>query len=245
MFEYIACSEKGNRGENNEDRVLVNNTVISEGVLSGKKDDEFIAVVCDGVGRTYGGEVAAGIVASGFKNYNVSAASVLSLSHHIQSINNCVRYEQKLTTKHSIMASTAAGILFWKNRYMIFNLGDTRIYEVKEDGIAQKTKDHTLAGEKARWFTDSSGKANHTLTGYFGGYGHACNPSIVRGEIQESERIFLLCSDGVYKRIPEEKLKMALMKHSSLMQKKRAILDLSIQNGSSDDKSLVLIRYRK
>lgn len=243
MIEYIACSRKGSRREKNEDRVMVNNTVIYEGVITGKDQDELIAVLCDGVGGTSGGEVAAEIVASGFKNYNISTASAYSLMHHIHKLNNTVLNQQKLQIKYRNMASTVAGIVFCNNRYLLFNLGDTRIYDVKSGLLSLKTRDHISGKEDHNYFEPSPESCQDALTCYIGGSGYACNPSIIRGSISEDERYFLLCSDGIYKNITEENLKKALAENNTLEQKKRAILNLSLQNGSTDDMSLVLIKY--
>ena len=43
--------------------------------------------------------------------------------------------------------------------------------------------------------------------------------------------------------IPEDVLRDVLLEGSTLEDKKRAILNLSNQSGSLDDKSLVIIRY--
>ena len=243
MIEYVACSAKGSKREKNEDRVMVNNTVISEGNIAGKENDEFIAVVCDGVGENNGGDVAAEIVTSGFKNYNISKASAYSLNRHIRNINGCVLNERRLKADHRDMASTAAGIMICKNQYLLFSLGDTRIYEMKRNSLSLKTKDHTLGSAGGNWLTVPQDIRQDALTSHMGGCGHACNPSIMRGSISEDETCFLLCSDGIYKKVPEEKLRDALLDDSTLEQKKRAIFKLSAQNGSTDDKSLVLIRY--
>lgn len=240
MFEYVASSVKGNGRDKNEDRIMVNNTVVSDGSISGVKEDDFIAVVCDGVGGRDGGEIAAEMVASGFVGYEVEKASAYSLNHHIQNINTSVINAQKQLPRYKNMASAAAGIMFWKNRFLLFNLGDTRIYEAKDNSILLKTKDHTLGTDRVE---ASHSIRRDALTRYIGGFGHACNPSIVRGCVSGDERCFLVCSDGIYKKIPDGVLGDILSDGSSLEDKKRVILNLSTQNGSTDDKSLVLVRY--
>ena len=240
MFEYIASSVKGSERTKNEDRVMVNNTVVSDGSISGVKENGFIAVVCDGVGGMVGGEIAAEMVASGFVGYDVEKASAYSLNHHLQKLNASVMDAQKHFPGYNSMASTAAGIMFWENRFLLFNLGDTRIYEAKDESIMLKTKDHTM-GEAD--MEKSLGVRRDALTRYIGGFGHACKPSIIRGCISGDESCFLVCSDGIHKKIPEDVLRDVLSDGSALEDKKRAIMSLSTQNGSTDDKSLVLVRY--
>ena len=240
MFEYIASSKKGSGRIKNEDRVMVNDTVVSDGSISGMKENGFIAVVCDAVGGTRGGEMAAEMVASGFVGYEVEKASAYSLNHHLQRLNASVMDAQKHLLGYNSMASTAAGIMFWKNRFLLFNLGDTRIYEAKDESILLKTKDHTM-GEAD--MEKSQGVRRDALTRYIGGFGRVCKPSIIRGCISGDESCFLVCSDGIHKKIPEDVLRDILSDGSTLEDKKRAIMSLSTQNGSTDDKSLVLVRY--
>ena len=240
MIEYFASTEKGSRRVKNEDRIMVNDAVVTEGLVCGSKENGFIGVVCDGVGGMGGGEVAAEMTASGFVGYEVDKASAYSLNHYIQEINESVVNAQKQILSCRNMASTVAGIMFWDNRFLAFNVGDTRIYEVKDNSLLLRTKNHTAGDEQSENHQEYQ---NNVLTRYIGGFGHACKPSITRGCVLGTESYFFICSDGVYKKIPEEKIISIFSDGSSLEEKGRAILNYVNQNGSTDDKSLVLIRY--
>lgn len=117
MFEYIASSKKGSGRIKNEDRVMVNDTVVSDGSISGMKENGFIAVVCDGVGGTGGGEIAAEMVASGFVGYEVEKASAYSLNHHLQRLNTSVMDAQKHLPGYNSMASTATASCFGRTDF--------------------------------------------------------------------------------------------------------------------------------
>lgn len=249
MFEYMAYTEKGSKRQCNEDRILISNTkgntILSEGLLNGETEGPFLALICDGAGGTNGGQIAAEIAAGGFIGFDIASASPLSLYSHIHSINDRIRDEQRCLNNCPLMAAAAAGIMFLENRFMLFHLGDSRIYEMQNGFLVQKTRDHTLACERGGWNTSASGPARNMLTRYFGGSGHARRSDIMKGFIKEDESLFLLCSDGVHQKIPVEALERIMADPSALEEKKRAIMNLSIQNGSADDKSLVLIQYRK
>lgn len=240
VFEYVASSEKGSRRNKNEDRIMINDTVVSEGVISGVREKSFITVICDGVGGIDGGEIAAEIVSSGFIEYDIDKASPFALNNHLKKLNALIIHEQKKRPEFKHMASTIAGIIIWDNRFLLFNLGDTRIYETKAGSVLLKSKDHTA---KIKCLEDDGCVQRECLTEYLGGYNHACNPNIIKGHLSDDEGCFLVCSDGIYKKISEDVLRDILLDNSSLEDKRRAILNLSIQNGSTDDKSIVLIRY--
>ena len=219
---------------------MVDNRLITGGLQTGKTEEEIIAVVCDGVGGTNGGEVAAQIAASGFIDFDVKNASAYTLIQHIHGLNSTIIDAQKQRCTNSNMASTAAGIMIWKNRYLMFNLGDTRIYEFCDNSFSQKTRDSVLEQNRVE-----NGQAirRKYLTSYLGGPGYSCKPDIIRGHISESESYFLICSDGLYKGISGNELSKALSKKNTLKQKLKDILSMSTQSGSTDDQSLVLIKY--
>ena len=95
LIEYIAYTCKGKKHEKNEDRIFVDNKIISEGTVSGLTEDGLVAVICDGVGGNAGGEIAAEIVANSFKDIDIPQMSVVSLNKHIQRTNREILEEQK------------------------------------------------------------------------------------------------------------------------------------------------------
>lgn len=240
MIDYLAYSMNGNGKVRNDDRILVNNTIVSEGEISGGMKDEMLAIICDGVGGTRGGGVAAERVVSMFMDYPIHSASGFSLTQHILSINKSIILEQKKNEMCSNMATTLAGIILFNNRYLVFNLGDTRIYEVKNNTLSVITRDHVLENTEE---SNCSIRGDRFLTSYIGGDNYACNPSIIKGVIGESERLFLICSDGIYKYISNRELREIMLNRCSLKQKTEAILKTTDQNESMDDRSIVLINY--
>ena len=67
-------------------------------------------------------------------------------------------------------------------------------------------------------------------------------PSIRRGLIEDRDTGFIVCSDGVYKTITAGDILAIMDTDRTINQKARAILDTSLQNGSTDDMSLLVIR---
>ena len=243
MIEYSAGSVRGRGSYENQDRIMVDDIVIYEGCLDGNAENEFSAVVCDGVGGTRGGAEAAEMVAMGFKDFDVCSASPFSVNKHLKGLNQMIVSEQKTDQNHHRMATTVAGLFLCGNRYMVFNLGDTHIYRVDDDSISLKSVDHTVKADPYR-LNVSDGKVNpDALTRYLGGSGLACNPAVSIGHLSEKEIYFVICSDGIYKKVEEESIKEIVLSEKKLGDKRKAIMDLSVQNGSVDDKSIVLVKY--
>lgn len=244
MVNYLAYTSKGGNHTKNEDRIFVNDDVISEGCLSASRDTDIIAGICDGVGSTKGGSFAAEIVASSFEKWDVSKTSALSISRHIHKINDKILLEQKSNLKMNNMATTLAGVVIYKDRYLIFNLGDTRIYTVSSNGeLSLKTRDHILSNSNMCVGTTKDNTSEDALVGYLGGEDFSCSPSICKGVFSEKVSTVFICSDGIYKSIPENKLKNIIANTKPLENKQKAILQLLHQNGFVDDISFVILDY--
>lgn len=232
MIEYIAYTKKGDRREKNEDRIFIDNRLLSEGTISGKAEDGLVAVVCDGVGGNAGGEIAAEIVANSFKDMDIPQMSVVSLNKHIQRTNREIMEEQEKHPNYKNMASTVAGMILWKKNYIIFNLGDSRVYDISEDTVKMKTKDHVIPELKGTGY----------ITHYIGGEGHSCHPYVLRGSFKEDSKSFFICSDGFYKSMHDEIKMESIHNNNFSIQQKRIILNNMVQNNPSDDLSFIYIQ---
>lgn len=85
------------------------------------------------------------------------------------------------------LGATISLLLIWKRRYMLFHLGDSRIYLCKRQKIKQLTKDH------------GSGKGLAKCLGSFGFQ----YPDMRFGHII-GECGLLLCTDGFYKKMDKK-----------------------------------------
>ncbi len=243
MIEYSACSLKGSERYTNEDCVVVDNRVVSESVINGSVDKGIAAVVCDGVGCSNGGEIASRIVATGFMNFDLVSTSASSLMSYISKLNSEVLQRQNQQEGTQDMATTATGIILWEDCYFVFNIGDSRTYEFCNNKLSLLTKDDTVENEDSYILKPTFSCKRDALTRYIGGVGCFCYPRVMRSFVVEKECIFLLCSDGVYSVLSAEEIEKALSDEESLEKKTKTLLNLAIQKGSTDDKSVVLIKY--
>ena len=235
MFRYIALSAKGKGRTTNGDRVMADNTVLSTACRAGTTEERFIGVVCDGVGSVIGGADAAELIAKSFEFLEVKDCCPRTISGRFHKLNQAMAIENKGDNAYC-MASTVAGIVMLNDRFLSFHLGDTRIYKWHRGNLALITRDHTT-----EQMIDRSQNTSSTITGYIGGLGYACFPTFRKGDA-ENGSAFLICSDGVYKSIPYNDIGSILGNTEiSVEQKGEAIMKLSLHNGSTDDRSLILI----
>ena len=217
MINYSAYTCKGIRKEANDDRILVDNMILSKASHSGKKKRALVSVVCDGVGSTTYAAETAEMIANSFIKFRADKSSPNILTRHLKRINEDIIEEQNQKNSGYSMASTVAGLIIYENSYLAFNLGDTRIYKMQSGDLSLISYDHTVRNENL--FNP---------------------PSFRRGNV-ENNSIFLLCSDGIYKSINEREIKDVLESEITLSRKTAELYRLAVKGGSTDDTSIVLI----
>lgn len=173
--------------------------------------------VLDGVGGAASGEVASKTAANKVMeylkdNYEVSSdikdnAEQVSLA--VKYANKCVYEMNKEHKSYKDMGTTIALLVSDGQMAYVATVGDTRIYEVKEDKIEQLTEDDTyvnalvkdgiISREEAKTHPDK-----HVLLKALG-----ITKSItfdVKRLYNTQGRRFLLCTDGLYACVSEEKM---------------------------------------
>ena len=235
MFRYCAYTEKGSKRKENEDRIMADKQVLTRDRLSGETGARFMAVVCDGVGGAGGGARAAELIVRSFEDFDVETCTPRAVSRNLHEVNRRIVREKNENPDNPGMASTVAGIVMKDHWYLSFNLGDTRIYQYCDGKLSVISTDHTAASELF-----CSGGCPDAITRYVGGGGYACIPSFRKGRAEQGS-IFLLCTDGIYKSVRDHQLRTILAGDDTIEEKERAILKLSLQDGSGDDRSLVLV----
>jgi len=188
-----------------------------------------LAVVCDGVGSLADGAFASGaavvMLGQWFDELETTLRIGLTIRDKVLDINSRIVEEARNSELNT--ASTLSALLLVESDYYIVHIGDSRIYSYDDEGLRRHTGDDVSA----------SGK----LTGYIGK-----NDEIM---LQYSEgtavgKVFLICSDGLYKRM-DEGLMALKMKNWNKRTKKEPVDSLPqyvIKQGEQDNITLALVR---
>lgn len=190
-----------------------------------------LAVVCDGVGSLENGSVASSLavqVLIDWLNQLTTTERIgLNLLDTVHDINQ--RVVQASIKNHIRTASTLSAILMSDGKYYIVHVGDSRIYSCSEEGFRQLTEDQTLNGK---------------LAVYLGR--HETIP-VVYGEGECIGKKFLLCSDGLYKKLDTGHLAKCCSqtdkKNINRMLKK--LVQAAVNNGEMDNISAALVVCEK
>jgi len=244
-MRIYAMTEKGEHSEN-EDRILINGNIISDGFFETESTEKTTICVADGVGGNNAGAVASSFVCEKLKNAgSIDKNSLIDINTQLL---------EKSTSDANLkgMATTLSGICIDDTNANIFHIGNTRIYVFQGSYIKQITEDHTSVnwlvktGKLSKKEAETYDRRNE-ITACFGGGNPALINSLVfeeRNEALSNTKRIVLTSDGVHEYVSIDELEDVL-KNDSLEPKSmyNEILSIAKANGSTDDKSIIII-YR-
>lgn len=219
-MQTVTFSQKGTKSDANEDACL---SLPSRGLF----------VVADGVGGGPSGDFASRAIVNTlyeiFRDRDVSQEAVVD---SIQKANDFI-YQSAQTMDRKGMASTV--VVGWKSGSCIscFNVGDSRIYRVRDSNIEQLTRDHTRQIQKA------PNVIKQVVTNAVG------IKSALQVEVSHHECIpgdlLLLMTDGISDLLDQDAIvQIASSTQHSLAEKARALVAESERRGGQDDKSVIL-----
>lgn len=239
-FEAAAYSAKGIR-ELNEDSFIISSIInkeacsFSETCIQGTDGTVNFFAVADGMGGQGSGEKASNFVVSKLKEISNKYNKIdeIVLSTEIEKIHKEIILQDKK------MGSTLTGILIQKGECGIVNLGDSRIYRLRNDMFLKMTNDDSLK----RY--DASAASNIITNGIGGGLSSiSVNTRFSETMIISGDR-FLLCSDGVYGYVSDMEIESILGMNISAVEAAAKIVQTAIKNGTDDNCTAVVVFFKE
>ena len=189
-----------------------------------------IAIVCDGVGSADEGAEAARRVTnylmSNFKNRPQTWSIEKSIKTFIKSINSILYEESMVNYERPELVTTLTLVIIEGNRLYGTNVGDSRVYLLRDNRLSQLSKDHAMEEE-----------------GYEGvltkaiGIDKEVEPYYFENIINKKDSI-LLCSDGLYTVLDKETIKKCMLNGSHHIVKKASKL---MEDNLPDDTTAVIV----
>jgi protein phosphatase len=245
-------------GKKNEDRYGVS------AFLADSQSDYpvVLAVLCDGIGGHRAGEVAADI---GVRTITETIAAsdgrqpLMILERAIKKANHAI-YQASLSDQgRKGMGATCACALVMDNQLYTGNLGDSRIYLLRDGHILQLSTDHTWLQEAydAGIIDERAGEAHpnaHVIRRYLGspkapqpdfrlwffegeGDAEALNN---QGLLLEPGDVILVCSDGLTDLVSDEEIQ-AVVKSTPFADIPKVLIDLANARGGHDNITVILM----
>lgn len=226
-------------------------SVLCQEMLIGNKRVWFGAV-CDGVGGLSGGEEASGMVVEQlrlwFQNELIHYLRSHMAGRRIQKagirklygIHRRFRAISDLKQCHT--GTTVTALLLYQNRYMVWHIGDSRLYKITVKSNGKRWKDLSIQ----KLTTDHARNKKELLKCLNDQFWQL--PDILTGRIKKGNAM-LLCSDGFCNTVTEEAMAGSLGEKglSEIQLKKRLeeIARFSIKQGEQDNMSALYVRIEK
>ena len=197
-------------------------------------DDITVAVVCDGVGSAEMGAEAAKrtshFLVNSLKNRPKSWGMEKAIKHFIENINHVLYKESMADYEREELVTTLTLVVVEGDRLYGANVGDSRIYLLRDKVMTQLSDDHAM---------DEEGMEN-VLTAAIG-LQENVEPYYFENNLQAKDRI-LLCSDGLYNELSEKEIQESMQVNASFMVKKAS---KKVADNLPDDTTAVLLEIKE
>lgn len=220
---------------------------VNEDSLSVDKEQSLF-IVADGVGGQPAGEVASRLVAD-------RLPIIFAELKRDGALDPSELFESAVLQVNRLLVDTAAGKSEWQgmsttvvaawcdnDEIRIANVGDSRAYLVREQGMEQLSVDHTVLAEQQRLGVaedELSSGMTHVLTRCLG-LNTDVDVSVGSISMQAGDRI-LLCSDGLTDSLTEEVIRSVILSTSTAGEGCRMLVELANRNGGRDNITVLLI----
>jgi serine/threonine protein phosphatase PrpC len=237
---YAARTDVGMIRSGNEDNFTVDSSV-TRGIF----------IVADGMGGHAAGEVASEMAVqivqrelAPVKNLDgddVSKLVAASLKHANRAI-----HDRTLTeVDKQGMGTTVSALLLSGSRYLIGQVGDSRVYLLRDGQFSQLTKDHSYVQEQvdAGFLTPEQARYHpysNVITRCVGA-GQDVEPDIYRGEVRAGD-LYLVASDGLTGMVDDRRLAQLLNSRAEPDRKVQSLIAEANGRGGLDNITAIIVQ---
>jgi protein phosphatase len=213
----------------------------------------YLFLVADGVGGLEGGDRASGTALGAVARfvtetvrcyYNYDGDEERVLLDHLQ---HTVLQAHALLREREAGTATTLTMVFvaWPRAYVV-HVGDTRCYRLRDGQLELVTTDQTIAQSMVDAGVMTAIEADQTE------WKHVLSSALGASEASPATRVIdcargdvmLLCTDGLTKHVADDELRDALARDQSSEQTCRALVDLALTRGGTDNVTVIVGRLR-
>ena len=203
-YSAAAVSDRGRKRASNEDAF-------------GYSIEHGVYVVCDGMGGAAAGEIASSLAVDEvmrlFANRAADTPLEALIDQAIAAANEAIYSRSQMNTKLSGMGTTMVALVVDERRIRVLNIGDSRCYRLRGGHLEQISQDHSLVDEQVRLGRMTPAEAlrsplRNVITRALGTQ-NSVTADIFDIEVEPGD-LFLLCSDGLTRELPDSKIEALL-----------------------------------
>ncbi|WP_461471088.1 PP2C family protein-serine/threonine phosphatase [Microbacterium sp. HJ5] len=231
-LRWAAVTDTGRRREVNQDAMFASYPLF---------------VVADGMGGHVGGEIASASTIDRLKMMT-DAGTVTPKAIEkalVRAVKDIASHPEATddgtgTTLTGVYLDTAGEAPHW----VTLNIGDSRVYLVRDGAIVQITTDHSVVQELIASGRLSPEEAeNHPYGNVITravGPSEGVTPDYVRLDVAEGDR-FVICSDGLTKELTDYGIRHFLDENADPADAVTAMLDAALENGGRDNITIIVL----
>lgn len=235
QYAAAAATHRGRKRPSNEDAY-------------GFSVEHGVYLVCDGMGGAAAGEVASTVARDEAHRILTAREPGLPLSQAaeqaVEAANQAVYSRAQRNARLHGMGTTLVGLLVEGRRACVLNVGDSRCYLLRKGALRQITLDHSLVEEQILLGRMTRPEAQRSpfrnvITRALGTQPRV-TPDIFEMETEPGD-LFLLCSDGLTRELPDAKIEALLNAEASLEDLCGRLIGAANKSGGNDNITCLLL----
>ncbi|MFC9236106.1 PP2C family protein-serine/threonine phosphatase [Streptomyces decoyicus] len=235
-----ALSHTGLIREHNEDSLVAGPWTLCGTVTENPQTLVFplgsplVVAAADGIGGQPGGEVASALTVRQLAALGPSLGSEDAVRDAVNLCNHAVYAAAERDPELTTMGTTVAGVVVREESLLVFNVGDSRVFDAAADGLRQVSVDDSPPLSPGRRTTSLVTQALGGAVTF-----SAVTPHLTTVPLAVGDR-YLVCTDGLTDPVPQDELDELLRLHTG----GRAAFELwkaAIEAGGPDNITLALI----
>jgi PPM family protein phosphatase len=213
--------------------------------------DRGLFIVADGMGGHAAGEVASEMAVQiierelqGIQNLDDRTVAE-TVAEALRKANRNIHDRTITEVDKQGMGTTASVLLISRLKYMIGQVGDSRVYRLRDGALQQLTKDHSYVQEQvdAGFLTPEQARYHpysNVITRCVGASPEV-EPDIYAGEAKVGD-LFLVASDGLTGMVDDRRLQMLLMSRAEPERKVHALISEANGRGGLDNITAIVVQ---
>jgi protein phosphatase len=206
-------------------------------------------MLCDGMGGAAAGEVASALAADVVVRLLSGRADAAPLEdvveEAVRAANQTIHSRAQRDPQLRGMGTTLVGLVTEGPRVLVFNVGDSRCYRMRNSTLIQISQDHSLVEEQVRMGRITHAEAlrsplRNVITRALGTES-SVEPDLFELEAEVGD-LFLLCSDGLTGELPDPLIESMLAADLSLNELCTRLVDAANRAGGHDNITCLLVR---
>ncbi len=251
LSSIVICGPGKIRSENQDNFYLngiIRNDPSDTGVhrIQNRAHDCGLYAVADGMGGERHGEMASWIAVRELDAVDRESGCAGVAGYLLDRNAEICRFIENNGGERS--GTTFVGLLIRNDSADLVNIGDSRAYLLRGTRLHQISRDHTVVRQMLELGTISKEQLRthpdrHKLTQHLGIFPDELiiEPYTAIGDLREDD-VLLLCSDGLYDMVEDERIRELLLCSDSISDKAAALYSEAMQNGGRDNITVLIVK---